>query len=201
MGNRLIKILLGIGLVAIAAVGFLVKHGASQPQPQKTSTYSPPVVNAEPSQSVTQDAPDGKASLTMKAEKVEGGISYTVLTTGADKVQKEVFKKKVTTGTVISIPFNTFSPNDKYLFLKEVSPENTSFFVLATNGDPLKGGAQTIDFTGLFTAKYPDNKIKDVTGWGGLTLIVINTEKNGETGSSFWFDVSSASFIQLSTKF
>ena len=60
----------------------------------------------------------------------------------------------------------------------------------------------TIEFAELFESKYPEYKITAVTGWGGLNLIVINTDKiDGGTGPSFWFDLSGHSFIRLSNRF
>ena len=48
----------------------------------------------------------------------------------------------------------------------------------------------------------PDYNIDEATGWGGLSLIVINTKKvNGGEGPSFWVDVPSGKFTQLSSHF
>ena len=95
-----------------------------------------------------------------------------------------------------------FSSDDKYLFLKETTGNQITYFVLTASGLPVTKDAQTVDFSSLFTAKYPDYVITDATGWAAPTLVVINTNKtDGKVGPSFWFDVQTKSFIQLSERF
>jgi hypothetical protein len=115
---------------------------------------------------------------------------------------KEIFVKTVNPSTIISIPYNTWDPNGKYIFLKENNTTGTSFFVLSTSTSSLDQNDQTANITDLFTEKYPDLKIGDVTGWGGVNLVVINSIKgDGGRGPSFWFEMPTHSFIQLSMRF
>jgi hypothetical protein len=77
-----------------------------------------------------------------------------------------------------------------------------SYFVLSTTVSPNSLNTPIAEITELFIAKFPDYKITDVTGWGGVNLIIFNTEKaSGGTGPSFWFEVPGGGFIRLSTKF
>jgi len=178
-------------------------------QPSGDSSTPPPVPDisvAQASQPValtTVGSPDGKFSLNMKQEKGKDATTYTFLMTDETSgVQKEIYSQTVLTGTTLSIPTNTFSSDDKYIFLKETSLTATGYFVLASSGVPITKDIQTLDISGLFTTKYQNYVISDVTGWAGPTLVVINTNKNdGSLGPSFWFDVASRSFIQLSTRF
>ena len=188
MGNRNSKIII-LACFAISAVSVYFILNSRQKgdnlsfESQKPS-YAPPVAIAESPKSTTIEAPDGKDKLIMKEEKNKENITYTFTTS------RQVFTKTVPIGTEISIPFNTFSPDNKYFFLKE----GDNYFV------PLED--QILDISGLFAAKYPDYKITDVTGWGGMNLIVVNTDKaSGGIGPSFWFEVPSQTFIPLSIRF
>ena len=168
-----------------------------------TPTPKPVIPIAKADQIMSQGSPDGKFTLTMQERKGSAEVTYIFqMMDETSHTQKNIFTKSVPTGTSISIPFNTFSSDNKYLFLKEVTGSQTTYFVLTASGLPITKDVQTIDFSTLFTAKYPNYVITDVTGWAGPTLVVINTNKiDGTIGPSIWFDVASKSFIQLSTRF
>jgi len=181
--------------ISIAVIGIILAKFSTKPPKAASDTQPFPVVEAQTPESTSVDSPDGKLMLTMKKEKNQDGTIYTFFTTDtASGIQKDVFTKTVPSEDVISIPDNTFSPDNKYIFLKEESLGQTNYFAVTPAG--------TLDISASFSLKYPKFKITDVTGWGGMTLIVVNTNKeDGSLGPSFWFDVSSKSFIQLSTRF
>jgi hypothetical protein len=162
-----------------------------------------PVPEARASQLTTVGSPDGKMSLTLKQKKGDGTVTYTFLITDGDtNNQKEIFFKTVSSGTVISVPNNTFSSDNKYVFFKEVGLGVSDYYVLNTSGAPVYKDIQSFNFSGLFAEKHKDDVITDATGWAGPTLVVVNTDKSdGGVGPSFWFDVASKSFIQLSNRF
>lgn len=188
-------------IISAASVFYIIRARNVEPRVQGPS-YPLPLVEAKP-QGSTVISPDGKWTLTMKEEKGEGGISHRFITTStADGTQREIFSKTVAETDVLSIPANTFSPDDKYVFLKETDTAGTSYFVLAVSGAPIAQDAQALDFSSLFVAKHENYKITDATGWGGMNLIVFNTDKTtGGQGPSFWFDVPSHAIIQLSNRF
>lgn len=190
-----------------AALGiFLVVQSGRTQKPDipayVQSVFPTPLPSAP--QMVDVVSPDGKKTLTMKQEKKDDATIYTFsIFTLADNSKKIVFTKTLPIETVIAIHHNTFSPDNKYVLLEERTGENITYFVL-----PLFSSSDSQDMvsppkiTDLFYAKYPDFKITDVTGWGGVGLVVVNTdEATGGIGPSFWFDVSNASFIKLSTRF
>jgi hypothetical protein len=184
--------------ISAVSVFFILKSLKNQPSNlsnHEKPAYVPPVAVADSPKLSTIEAPDGKNKLVAKEEKTKDGVNYVFsVVNEATGVSKTVLTKSVPVGTVISIPFNTFSPDDKYIFLKEVSPSGTTFIV------PV--GDQTFDVVGMFAEKHPDFIVTDVTGWGGMTLLVVNTDKkSGGQGPSFWFDVTSKSFIQLNNRF
>ncbi len=128
------------------------------------------------------ESPDGKARLTMKKTISNSLVNYTF------SIDKPIFSKTIASTNTISIPFNTWSPDNKYIFLKENLGQETNYNVLSVSGKEL------INVSGLFRQKYPDLKLVEITGWAAPTLLVLNTQK-----SSFWFNVTNQSFILLSS--
>lgn len=142
-------------------------------------------------------SPDGKMTLTMKVNRVNESSTWTFLADG-----KEILSENLPNGSIYKIPFNTFSPDNKYIFLQKTVSDAMSYPVLSTSGKDISGDGMGLEIVSLFSAKFPEYKVTEVTGWGGMNLIVFNTEKtSGGEGSSFWFEVPSKAFIRLSSKF
>jgi len=190
------KALLVLALVVIVALlVFNIYLGKTKsPSSPISQTVIPP---AEASQATSVDSPDGKLTLLMKTVKRRSEVSYSFSVSGG-----EIFAKTVSPVVSFSIPLNTWSPNGKYVFLKESGSTGVSFFALSASVSSSDQNDRTANITDLFVRKYPDLKITDATGWGGVALIVFNTTKSdGSLGPSFWFEMPSHSFIQLSTHF
>jgi len=168
-------------------------------QPTPTPTIDPETQV----QLSSQDSPDGKAILTMRKQKKNEEMAYAFLTsTTTDPTQKEIFTKTVPKSQTIKIPFNAFSPDNHYVFLTENTGTQTNYYVFQANGDPIGKDIQPINITDLFIKKLPNFTLVEATGWASETLVVLNANKlDGSQGPSFWFDVPSQTFIQLSTKF
>lgn len=198
MDKHHFKFLLPILFLAIAISGILL--ASNSPKPTLPSLATTPA----PGKAVTTlDSPDTLQKLTMKEEKNNKMIAYIFSTSNqAGGDEKQIFTKTLDSSETLSIPYNAWSPDSKYIFLKQSSSTKTSYFTLTSTGAPIAKDTQTLDITDLFEKKYTDYKIVDVTGWAAPTLIIINTDKSdGGTGLSFWFDVTSQSFIPLSTHF
>lgn len=205
MEKHRFKILIIVSLlISGILVSFTVFNSRSaQKEPTEIKGYAPPVVNANEPEIEVVGAPNGKMTLEMKKEQDQSNITYTFsVSDNSDSRKDQIFKKVVSLDTTISIPFNTFSPDNKYIFLKEVGASGTTYFVLSTTGTPISDSG-ILDISNLFEVKYgEDYKITDVTGWGGPSLIVVNTDKvGGGEGPSFWFEAGNSSFIQLSSRF
>lgn len=204
MDNRQPKIIILASLLLSAVIVFFVLDKKSTPagSPAGLPNSTPPSAKAEVSQPVSVTSPDGNWVLSMKEQKNKDSTNFRFSILDDNGGQKEIFSQTVPLTGTFSIPANTFSPDDRYVFLKETTPAQTNYIVLTSLGAPIAKDVQTLEISGLFTAKYPNYKITDVTGWGGTTLLVINTDKSdGTQGPSFWFDVAGRSFIQLSTRF
>lgn len=189
-------------VIAIAIVSFGAMS-RNRSTPKSVATPPPVVSKVQASELTTVGSPDGKMSLTMQERREEDKSVYSFLMKDVEKgSQKEIFVKTVPMGITISIPDNTFSSDNGYVFLKEKNGSTVSYLILTSSGDEIVKDVKTLDVSGLFKAKYEDFVITEATGWAGPTLLVINTDKKESgKGPSFWFDVASKSFIRLSTRF
>jgi len=149
-------------------------------------------------------SPNEKITLTMKGlKKADGTLKQTFfISLDAAKESVEIYTHESNPSYQILIPYNTFSPDNKYIFLKIEDPEKAQYIVVRTDGKNIRGEEKSVEITSLFYEKYEEFVITEVTGWGGYSLIVVNTNyKDGKIGPSFWFDQSNFSFIQLSNRF
>jgi hypothetical protein len=193
VGRKAILLIAFVIIVVLAVfnISLIKNKSPSAPVPEAVI----PLVEA--SETTSMDSPDGKLTLVVKTTKNGDVVTYTFSISG-----KEIFVKTVDASITISIPYNTWSPDNKYVFLKEGGEAGASYFVLFVLKDSSSQNDQTANINDLFAKKYSDLKIADVTGWGGINLVIVNSLKNdGAKGPSFWFEMPSHSFIQLSTHF
>lgn len=101
----------------------------------------------------------------------------------------------------MSIPFNAFSSDNSYVFLKETKDGEYHYLVFKSSGELFANGQAFLDVTPLFAAYTKTYTISDVTGWADPTLLVVNATSTNGTLYSFWFDVASHSFIPLENVF
>jgi hypothetical protein len=190
-------------LITIAAGVGIVTLGKSQ---KASSSLAAPVEMLAPAKTVkpsalpstvTVESPDGKMVLTIISTKNGGNTVWTVSADG-----REILNETLPAEADITIPFNTFSPDNKYIFLQKTVGGSISYPVLSTGGADISKDGQQAEIAGLFAAKFPEYKITSATGWGGINLVVFNTQKtDGSPGPSFWFEVPSHAFIRLSNTF
>lgn len=202
-------------IILASIVGlFAVYHFKQTPQMQAVSVIAPlttafatptptpapvpiPVVNT-----TSWNSSDGTEELILKttiaAQKTTYDFTLTNTNTG---VSQPFFSQTLPNGDNMSIPFNAFSSDNSYVFLKEVQNNVNHFLVFKTNGTNFANGQQYLDVTALFTNYTTNDTLSDVTGWAGPTLLVINAKATNGATESFWFDASSSSFIPLANVF
>ncbi len=196
MAKRLYSILVLVLLVAVIGGILLLKFQKPKPATEEKAIQPSFAEVALQPKNTEILSPDGKVVLTVKEEKSKSSLTETFSISKVGDTPVQIYSKTMPLGSSIAVPYNTFSPDDKYIFLKESSPSATGYYSL-----PTKGG-DPVYFTDEFSARYPEFKVTDVTGWGGLGLIIINVDKAvGGQGPSFWFEVASGAFIRLSDRF
>lgn len=183
--------------VGIASVGSPLAKPASLP---KTETAS-------------QISSDGGKELTMKTTYNQDNTQTYTFFTGDESLDQEqtVFSKTLDNTKSMLIPFNTWSPDNKYFFIQEQIKAKsdlakdgsvTGVYAFKALGEPFTNEEKYLDVTDLFIKRNTGNNFTRATGWASETLIVINTTKPDNTkGPSYWFEVPGKAILQLSTEF
>ncbi len=159
---------------------------APSPTPSATPSPTPaPVVTS-------QESPDGSttATLTRTGDVTTLAVKNTV-----------IYTAHTGSVTVLSLPANTWSPNNKYLFIKEVNPVVTTYLVMKGDGTPFGKDLPSLDVASYFAANYPGATITEVTGWASPYLLVVNIKNAAGAKQSLWFDITSHHFIPLAEYF
>src|SRR5258708_4674850 len=168
-----------------------------------------PVAEATPEPTITPwTSPDGKKILVMKMLKLShDSVRYSFFVTTdatATPSGQPVFSKIVSAATTMSIPFNTWSPDNQHFFIQEQNGNETHTYVLKASGQPFADGEVALDVENLFAQKNSDYPIKEITGWAAPTLLIVNTNPTDpakNTGPSFWFDISRKTVTRLTNTF
>lgn len=162
--------------------------------------YDNTVAAAEPEKTIEVHSGDGKTKLIQTSSRLaDASTSYTFkVTDGTSDSPRVLFSKKLASGETAEIPANSWSPDNKQLFIKENSGGTTNYFVYKANGSKYKNGDDYLDVSSLWQKSKNRYSIKMATGWAGNDLLELRTIKEGGTdGPSFWFVTSSRGFLQL----
>lgn len=195
--HPLLKSLIIFFVLVFGGVFLLFPFQKSKNPPQN----NPPdefEVSASQLQESSVFSSDGKVKLVMRVEEKKQIKTYSFLTANTlDKTQKLFFTKIASPGAEMLLPHNSWSPDNKYLFLIENEAGSVNVLVFKASGEVFQKGQQYLDLRTLFKSKA-GYSISDATGWASPTLIYVTTISEKSTkGPTFWFDLSSHTFIQL----
>ena len=149
----------------------------------------------------SQISPDGTKMLIMKTtHNIDGTLTYVISAAdGSGLNEKQLYTTKVKGSENMSVPFNAWSPDNKYLF---VHKNGNDALVFRATGEPIASGQTYFDVGDLFREQNKKDMFSEATGWASETLLIVNTVKADNTkGSSYWFEVPSKAIIQLSSEF
>jgi hypothetical protein len=139
-----------------------------------------------------QVSPDGKmiARVTIEGERVGIWVADLMILT-----------KRLEPNEEWRVPFNTWSPDNKYFFLERTIAGESEYWVMKATGEPfIEGGIYRV-IAEPFAQAFPELKLVSVTGWASPTLLIINAKSENEPKISFWYEVPSKQFIRLSSYF
>lgn len=157
-------------------------------------SYIPSVANT------SQISSDGKMTLNLRTIQNKNGSETYDITSSASPTF--MFSKTLPLNESISIPYNTWSPDNKYFFIQEDTGAGTSVMVFNANGDSFANGNQYLDLTGDFSKYAPNALFDQASGWAANNLIFILTKNSdGSEGTSYWYGVPDESITPLATKF
>ena len=147
----------------------------------------------------SQISPDGTKKLSMeKIRNAEENFTYVfTVADGSGSDKRQLYKTKGSES--FSISFNTWSPDNKYLF---ITKNGNDALVFKETGEPFAGGEPYLAIQTPFAEKIKNETVSEITGWASPTLLIVNTLNEDKTkGPSFWFEVPSKVIIQLASEF
>lgn len=201
-------------LVTVAAFAGIMFAFLGNHNPKIRTTFNLPVVaplesptpTAAPTPAPTtfsQVSPDGKKKVSMTVmQHSNTSKTYAFTVSDGDGANSQsLYSINLPLAEYMSIPFNTFSPDDKYLFLEHDTNSGTEAFAFRANGDPMSTDATYYNVTQLYNARNFPNTYETTTGWASETLLIVDTKTPSGDVQSYWFEVPSKAIIPLATQF
>lgn len=192
-----------ISIIAVASFFFVVSRNNQFNVP--VVLVNSPLPTPAPKEYIfSQISPDGTKKLIMKIDSNKDDTrTYSFYVIGEKGGNEQfIFSKTLDMTKTMTIPYNTFSPNNQYFFIQENTASGKSIFAFKASGETFSKEEKYFDVTDLFRKKNTGNNFNEATGWASESLIIINTAKEDNTkGHSYWFEVPSKQIIQLSTEF
>lgn len=188
-------------LVSVVGIGYLVL-GPPKTAPDQSSSPAPlpPAKAAGPSQTGEVLSVDGNQKLIMKKASLPDGSSDYVFYVADNSGQRLLFTKPVGPAGSLTLPPNSWSPDNKYLFLVETLDGSTLYLVFKASGEKFADGQAYLEVSSLFAKNKTGYQIKDVTGWDSSNLMhVLTVTEQKANGPKYWFDVDSRVFLQLAS--
>lgn len=192
-------------IILLFIVGILLfRYLSAKPQPKLTNTQAglisvSPTIESDSTQSV--DSPDGSGTLILKSQKNPSTNKYSFYSRDNSSDEENLLKTvSVASAHSFLLPENSWSPDNKYVFIVENKQTRKAYYVLSATESASED--QLTDVHELFAQNYPVYSLAEITGWAAPNLLILNTTmSDGKRGPSFWYDVSYKKFIQLGTQF
>lgn len=204
------RVFLFVAAIIVSGIVFAGRNGKNPqftqrgvPLVEKSASYEAvdTATRVPQTETSSQSSPDGKKILVLTTtHNSDGTLTHVFTTTDGDGGNKyDVYTATVPVAEEMSIPFNTWSPDDKYLF---VLKHDGDALVFRATGEEIVEGQLYLDVGDLFSASNKKDAYHETTGWASPTLLIVNTvREDGTKGSSYWFEVPSKAIIQLSSQF
>ncbi|MGE5041802.1 MAG: hypothetical protein ACM3IJ_02775 [Candidatus Levyibacteriota bacterium] len=205
VGKVLTLLIIGIATIISSALSYQILF----PAPKKVTLIQTPVAGvAKPPktasvQSIVQVQAEER---TGKALSIDGTQSLTMKSSGdlssalySFYIQDNlVLSLPASNSAVFSVPDNAWDPEGTYFFIEKMQDGVRNDFAVKTSGEDFSDGQKYLDLLDLYKQKNFPYVYKGATGWAGYNLMMVETENtDGTPGPLFWFEVPSASFIQL----
>lgn len=162
--------------------------------PTPTPSPSPEVVS--------QLSPDGTKKVTLTITHHKNSSTYQITTSADDDTNLVHIYSLTNTKDTLSLPFNSWSPDDTYFFLVRESPTEKGALVFRADGTPVTVVTPIPDVKDIFQSKVTTNLYDETTGWAADNLLVINSKTpDNAKSTSYWLELPDLSVIQLATQF
>lgn len=184
--KKLILLLIVLIVLAFLMIGF--RNNAST----SLVTALPSATPITQSSEVRSLEGDNKLNMTTRLN-TNGTTQYKFLVTDSSGKTTQLFTKTVAKGEEMVIAHNSWSPNNKYVFIEDRRGSVIDYLLFKANGELFTNNQSYLNVTALFNEKVKNYNLKAVTGWDDPVLMHVQTYN----GPPFWFDLITQSFIQL----
>jgi hypothetical protein len=193
------KIIVGCFILGLFAVIIIFNRqqgvfmGESIKVPSVTPTQIPPAPREASSI-------EGKMKLIMRTSpKEDGFLTYTFFIFDGEK-EYSIFTKDAKKNVFV-VPSNSWSPDGSYVFLIDTTSVPEQVLIFNASGEAFADGEMYLDVTALFAVSKKEHIFDTATGWDSRGLLHLRTKnQDGTKGPSYWFDVDSRTFIELSAR-
>lgn len=158
----------------------------------------------EQPQVISVHSGDGMVTLVMKVT-AENNQTHTysffvadISSTSKDTSERLLFTKTVGPKGEMSVSQNTWSPDNKYVFLREKDENGRlNFLIFKASGETFANAEKYIDVGVLLDQRKTGYLLSNATGWVSPIFLNVTTtdENSAKKGPSYWFDVISRSFL------
>ncbi len=137
-------------------------------------------------------SPDGTKSIIMQKDIKPGSPTlYSFYVKREEQDGVLIFSKSRNAGNM-SVPSNSWSPDNKHLFIIENDGVLDNYLIFKSTGEAFIDGEAYIDFRSHYSQKMKEYSLKDVTGWDAPDLLHVRT-----SGPPYWFELGSNAFYRL----
>lgn len=170
------------------------------PLPVLDKNTAPTVAFTPTGATTFQTSSDGTRKVIINSTtNLDGSTTYNVTTDSSSNI---IFSKTLPEGSSISIPYNTWSPDNTYFYIEENDGTQLKYMVFNGTGETFTNGQAFLDLTGVFAQDDPNSVLSTASGWASDNLIIILTKNSdGSEGTSYWFGVPDESVTPLATLF
>lgn len=185
-----------IPLIFFAILGILLL-GNRKPVKNQATPASIKVVEAEPSSKMSEvHSSDGSMKLVMKKEISSNQASY--LFSSSDIVGKNsltIFTETLATDSALLLPPNSWSPDNKFLYIEKRTSQSFNTFVFKARGGSFAKDEEYLDVGSLLVKSKPTYQLTNATGWVSPTLLQVEAQKENGSKTSYWFSVETSGFL------
>lgn len=143
---------------------------------------------------------DGTMKLILRAEPGKDDITINTFTASdiSGNNPKLLLTKTTSGEQSMGIPYTSWSPDNKLVFIQENNGTQVTYLVLKADGTAFASGDQALDVNDFWAKSEINYTIRTVTGWAAGNLLIVYTSKeDGSKGPAFWFVTDSHNFLQL----
>lgn len=184
------KIMWGLIILVVVALG-----------PLDLKSGLPKVVEA-PAKVTTTEATNSEGNLKLMGtsrKSMEGGTAYEFkIMDSQKKTELSLYQTIADKGSEMEVPFNSWSPDYKQVFVKTKSPGGENYYLFRADGEVYADGSKYIPIGDYWKEAEMKTEIKTINGWAGDDLLMVYTENDdGSGGPAYWFVTSTRKFTQV----